>query len=57
MIYDSRPALWNFAFFYILNIEYRTRNFEQQKFFKAIRQYFSLRYSAVHILAHLITGR
>jgi len=25
----------------------RIRNFEQQKFFKGIRQYFSLRYSAV----------
>jgi hypothetical protein len=33
--------------FCILNIEYRTRNFEQQKFLKAMRQCFSLRYSAV----------
>ncbi len=29
------------------NIEYRTRNVEQQKFLKAVREYFSLRYSAV----------
>jgi len=30
MIYDFKAALWNSVFF--LNIEYRTRNFEQQKF-------------------------
>ena len=45
--------------FYILNIEYRTRNFEQQKFLKAVRQCFLLRYSAVpcsavHILNDVI---
>jgi hypothetical protein len=49
-----------FSLFHILNIECRTRNFEQQKFLKAVRQSFLLRYSAVpcsavHILAYLIT--
>ena len=37
----------SFSMFRILNIEYRIRNFEQQKFFKGIRQYSSFRYSAV----------
>ena len=36
----------SFTMFLILNIEYRIRNFEQQKFFEGIRQYSSLRYSA-----------
>jgi hypothetical protein len=36
-----------FSLLYISNIEYRTRNFEQQKFLKGVRQCFSLRYSAV----------
>jgi len=31
----------------VSHFEYRTRNFEQQKFFKGIRQYSSLRYSAL----------
>jgi hypothetical protein len=31
----------------VLYFEYRTRNFEQQKFLKEGRQYFSLRHSAV----------
>ena len=44
------------SLFYILNIEYRTRNFEQQKFLKGIRQCFSLRHSAVHILQELIAN-
>jgi len=34
--------------------QYRTRNFEQQKFFKEIRQCFSLRYSAVPCSAVLL---
>jgi len=37
----------SFSMFRILNIEYRIRNFEQQKFLKGIRQYSSLRYSPV----------
>ena len=51
-----------FSLFCILNIEYRTRNFEQQKLLKGIRQCFSLRHSAVpcsavHVLKELIADR
>ncbi len=42
---------------HILNIEYRTRNFEQQKFLKEERQCFLLRYSAVPCSAvHILEG-
>ena len=43
----SVPLGAGVSLFCILNIEYRTRNFEQQKFLKEIRQCFLLRYSAV----------
>jgi len=42
-----------FSLLYILNIEYRTRNFEQQKLLKG-RKCFSLRYSAVPCSAVLL---
>ena len=61
-LYCAEPSVQlggGFSLLYILNIEYRTRNFEQQKFLKAVRQCFSLRYSAVpcsavHILNDVI---
>ena len=56
------PLGVGFSLFDILNIEYRTRNFEQQKLLKGIRQCFSLRHSAVpcsavHVLKELIADR
>jgi hypothetical protein len=43
-----------FSLFDNLNIEYRTRNFEQQKLLKGIRRCFLLRYSAVPCSAVLL---
>ena len=54
VMFGELESSWNeFSLFHNLNIEYRTRNFEQQKFLKEERQCFSLRYSAVHYSAVL----